>query len=288
MNGVINLYKERGITSFGAVARVRRILGVKKVGHTGTLDPEAEGVLPICVGKATKLVDYLMAGKKIYRAGFRFGAVSDTLDAFGEVTPTGKPIPEKAQVEESLLAFVGEISQIPPMYSALKQEGKRLYELARQGVEVEREARQVTIETLVLTAYGEGEGELLLTCSKGTYVRSLIDDLGRALGCGAIMTSLVREGTGDFDLTTAVRLNTLEEEGPAAYLLSMEDVLRGYAALTVPEAFEKLILNGMKVRDARLTAEVKPGLYRGYTAEGTFMGILERDAETLFLKVNLR
>ena len=287
MNGVINLYKEKGITSFGAVAAVRRILHVKKAGHTGTLDPEAEGVLPVCVGKATKLVDYIMGGVKTYRAGFRLGFVSDTLDAFGDVRKTDGAIPEEKIVREAIEGFLGDSLQVPPMYSALKKDGVRLYELARQGIEIEREKRPVNITRLELTVFDGVDGEILVTCSKGTYIRSLIDDIGEKLQCGAIMTSLIREGTGTFTMENTVRLSELEEKGYEGYLIPMDEILAEYAAFTVPEEFLKLIANGVRVKNRKVTATLEKGLYRGYSEDGSFLGILNRDEDSLFLTVNL-
>ena len=287
MNGVINLYKEKGITSFGAVAAVRRILHVKKAGHTGTLDPEAEGVLPVCVGKATKLVDYIMGGVKTYRAGFRLGFVSDTLDAFGDVKKTDGAIPEERIVREAIEGFLGDSLQVPPMYSALKKDGVRLYELARQGIEIEREKRPVSITRLELTVFDGVDGEILVTCSKGTYIRSLIDDIGEKLQCGAIMTSLIREGTGTFTMENTVRLSELEEKGYEGYLIPMDEILAEYAAFTVPEEFLKLIANGVRVKNRKVTATLEKGLYRGYSEDGSFLGILNRDEDSLFLTVNL-
>jgi len=287
LNGVINLYKEKGITSFGAVAAVRRMLKVKKVGHTGTLDPEAEGVLPICVGKATKLVDYIMNGDKSYRAGFQLGRISDTLDAFGTVEATGVELPSEDEVREKLKAFLGLTMQRPPMYSALKINGKRLYDLAREGIEVHRDVRPITVHSISLENFDGEFGELFIRCSKGTYIRSIIDDLGAELGCGAIMTSLVREGTGTFNMENSVTLGTLESEGHEKYLIPMDQVLEAYEAMTVPEDFYKLIVNGLKIKDRRLTDLFAPGLYRGYSHKGELLGILEREEDFLHLKVNL-
>lgn len=287
MNGVINLYKEKGITSFGAVAAVRRILHVKKVGHTGTLDPEAEGVLPICVGKATKLVDYIMGGEKTYRAGFKLGYTSDTLDAFGVLTKTEGEIPAEDLVRETIKGFLGDSLQMPPMYSALKKDGKRLYELARQGIEIERERRPVTITKLLLCTFDGTEGEILVQCSKGTYIRSLIDDIGEKLGCGAIMTSLVREATGNFMMENSVKLSMLEEKGYEPFLISMDEVLKEYEKFIIPEEFLNLIVNGVKVKNRKITSTLGNGLYRAYSEEGSFLGILKRDEDYLFLSVNL-
>lgn len=289
MNGLLNIYKEKGMTSFQVVAAVKRIAGTKKVGHTGTLDPEAEGVLPICVGRATKLVDYMMEGEKIYRAAFQFGKISDTLDAFGKVEETGKPLPGKAEVIESLKSFLGTTKQIPPMYSALKVQGKRLYELARSGEEIEREARVIHVSKLELLEYDEmkGEGIFLLHCSKGTYVRSIIDDLGRMLGAGAIMTELVREGTGVFHMDSSVTLSQLETDGVMEHLIAMEDVLKVFPALSVPDAYLNLIVNGVKVKDQRFVSGIVEGRYRGYDSQGRFLGVLQRLDDMLYLKLNL-
>lgn len=289
MNGVLNIYKEKGMTSYQVVASVKRIAGVKKVGHTGTLDPEAEGVLPVCIGRATKLVDYIMDGEKIYRASFQFGKISDTLDAFGQVEETGKPIPEKSAVIEKLKSFLGTSMQVPPMYSALKVQGKRLYELARNGEEIERQPREIHVSKLELLNYNEetGEGAFLLYCSKGTYVRSIIDDLGRLLGSGAIMTALIREGTGRFKLDTSVTLNQLEQDGIEEHLLEMERVLEGYPVLEIPDNYLKLVVNGVKVKDQRLISDVMKGRYRGLDSRRNFLGVLERNEDSLYLKLNL-
>lgn len=289
MNGVLNIYKEKGMTSYQVVASVKRIAGVKKVGHTGTLDPEAEGVLPVCIGRATKLVDYIMDGEKIYRASFQFGKISDTLDAFGQVEETGKSIPEKSAVIEKLKSFLGTSMQVPPMYSALKVQGKRLYELARNGEEIERQPREIHVSKLELLNYNEetGEGAFLLYCSKGTYVRSIIDDLGRVLGSGAIMTALIREGTGRFKLDTSVTLNQLEQDGIEEHLLEMERVLEGYPVLEIPDNYLKLVVNGVKVKDQRLISDVMEGRYRGLDSRRNFLGVLERNEDSLYLKLNL-
>ncbi|MFH5835748.1 tRNA pseudouridine(55) synthase TruB [Proteiniclasticum sp. C24MP] len=287
MNGVINLYKEKGMTSFAAVAAVRRLSRIKKVGHTGTLDPEAEGVLPVCIGKATKLVEYIMAGNKVYRAGFRLGKISDTLDAFGEVQDTGKTIPGEELVREKLKEFLGESMQLPPMFSALKINGRRLYDLAREGIEVDREKRKIHVFDIELVSFEEDEGEILLSCSKGTYVRSIIDDLGQKLGCGAIMTSLIREGTGAFSMENAVTLETLEKDGYEKHLIQMDAVLSDYKDITISDRFLKLVVNGVKVKDGRLISSIEEGLYRGYSEKGDLLGIVERKEDFLYLKVNL-
>lgn len=287
MNGVINLYKEKGITSFGAVAQVRRILKTKKVGHTGTLDPEAEGVLPICVGRATKLVDYIMAGEKTYKAHFQLGKTSDTLDAFGEITHHIVAMPKFEQVERALMDFLGESMQMPPMYSALKKDGKKLYELARAGQVIEREPRPITIFTMELVSFKGDSGVFRCSSSKGTYIRSIIDDLGQNLGTGAIMTGLTREKSGLFTMDTTVTLGNLEKEGAKNHLIPMEEVLKDYAEVVVPNDFYHLIVNGVKVKDLRLKDSIPSGLYRAYSEKRDFLGLIERNEEALFLKVNL-
>ena len=287
MDGVVNLYKEKGVTSFGVVAQVRRILKTKKVGHTGTLDPEAEGVLPICVGRATKLVDYIMAGEKTYRAEFQLGKTSDTLDAFGEITHHIFTMPKIEEVNKVLLEFLGDSMQTPPMYSALKKDGKKLYELAREGQVIEREPRPITIFKIELISFKGDSGVFRCTSSKGTYIRSIIDDLGQKLGTGAIMTGLVREQSGPFTMENAVTLGNLEREGWKGHLIPMEDVLIAYPEVVIPNDFYHLIVNGVKVQDTRLKDLIPSGLYRAYSEKRDFLGLIERNEEALFLKVNL-
>ncbi|NLB20866.1 MAG: tRNA pseudouridine(55) synthase TruB [Clostridium sp.] len=287
MDGVVNLYKEKGITSFGVVAQVRRILKTKKVGHTGTLDPEAEGVLPICVGRATKLVDYIMAGEKTYRAEFQLGKTSDTLDAFGEVTHHIVTMPKIEQVDKVLLEFLGDSMQTAPMYSALKKDGKKLYELAREGQVIEREPRPITIFKIELISFKGDSGVFRCTSSKGTYIRSIIDDMGQKLGTGAIMTGLVREQSGPFIMENAVTLGNLEREGWKSHFTPMEDVLNSYPEVVIPNDFYHLIVNGVKVKDTRLKDLIPSGLYRAYSEKRDFLGLIERNEEALFLKVNL-
>lgn len=262
MDGILCIDKPEGMTSFLCVAVVRRLLGVKKVGHAGTLDPNATGVLPLLVGRATKTLDRLPIHDKAYTATLRFGAVSDTLDVWGQVTETGKPIPTRQAVEAALPAFRGEIMQIPPMTSALKKDGVRLYELARQGIEIRREARPVTIYTLELLDYNEAEGLLTLSChcSKGTYIRTLCDDLGRVLGCGAVMTALRRTMAAGYTLTDCLSLDEAKELAAAGALaprlLPIETALSAYPALTVSAAQAARFRNGGALDLTRLRQQV--------------------------------
>ncbi len=229
MNGVLVVDKPRGVTSFDVVAATRRALGVRRVGHAGTLDPLATGVLPVCVGDATKLVPFLMGGDKEYEAEARLGVTTDTLDAEGKVTSEMDAAGiGRADVEAALAAFRGPILQRPPMHSALKVNGQRLYDLARQGIEVERVERPIIVHSLTLTAFSSPTLALHIRCGKGTYIRSLIADLGAALGVGAHMTALRRTRVGAFTLATAVAPDALS---PTMPLMSPADALADHASL---------------------------------------------------------
>ena len=201
MTGIICVDKHEDITSFGVVAKIRGIMGQRKAGHTGTLDPMATGVLPIMLGGATRFLDYLPDSNKSYRATFMPGMTTDTLDITGTVTGRYPVTVQYGDVQEILQKFTGVIEQVPPMYSAKSVDGVRLYELARQGVEIQRQPCRVEIFSLELVDYSDNRYTIDVTCSKGTYIRSLIDDIGRELGCGAVMTSLCRTGAMGFDLS---------------------------------------------------------------------------------------
>ncbi len=229
MNGVLVVDKPAGPTSFDVVARVRSLLKVKKVGHTGTLDPMATGVLPLCLGEATKIAGFITEGNKAYDAVIRLGAETDTQDATGKVTASA-PVPAltQAQLREALDNFVGTFPQVPPMYSAVKVAGKRLYELARAGEEIPREARQVTVHELSLRDFSADTLNVSVRCSKGFFVRTLAHDLGRLLGCGAHLEALRRTASGPFTLAHAVPLAKLVEAcagGDAASLAQIEGTL---------------------------------------------------------------
>lgn len=286
MNGILCLDKPERMTSFSCCAVVRRLAGTKKVGHAGTLDPMATGVLPILIGSATRFLDYLPDHTKRYCASLRFGAVSDTLDAWGEVRETGAPLPTRAAVEAALGAFRGDIMQVPPMMSALKKDGRRLYELARQGIEVERPARPITIHALTLLDMDETAGIATLdcTCSKGTYIRSICDDLGRALGCGAVMTALRRTMAAGMTLADAITPDTarsLADEGTLdKHLLPLETVLKAYPALTVSAAQATRFRNGGALALERLSARPS-GLTRVFAPDGTLLGLGRPDEEQL-------
>lgn len=278
MDGIVCIDKPEGMTSFLCVAILRRLLGEKKVGHAGTLDPNATGVLPILVGRGTKLLDHLPCHDKRYVATLRFGAVSDTLDVWGEVEETGKPLPTLAAIEAALPTFRGDIQQIPPMTSALKKDGVRLYDLARQGIEVERQPRPVTIYELELLEYNEKEGLLTLSChcSSGTYIRTLCDDLGRMLGCGAVMTALRRTMAAGFPLTDCITLDeakALAESGTLTKkLLPLESALSAYPAVTVSAPQAQRFRNGGALDLVRLRTKVD-GPVRVYDPDGTCIAL---------------
>lgn len=278
MDGILCIDKPEGMTSFLCVAVVRRLLGVKKIGHAGTLDPNATGVLPLLIGRATKTLDRLPVHDKSYTATLRFGAVSDTLDVWGEVQETDAPLPTRAAVEAALPQFRGEIMQIPPMTSALKKDGVRLYELARQGIEIQREARPVTIYQLELLEYNETEGLLTLhcACSKGTYIRTLCDDLGRVLGCGAVMTALRRTAAAGYPLSDCLTLDEakqLAEEGTlSSRILPIETALAAYPAITVSAPQAQRFRNGGALDLVRLKATVE-GPVRVYDPDGVCIAL---------------
>ena len=249
MDGILNIRKEKGFTSHDVVAVVRRILHTKKVGHTGTLDPDAEGVLPVCVGKATKLADIIMDGKKRYRAMVRLGITTTTEDAAGEVLEERKVDFDEEKIRQAVAGFVGEQKQIPPMYSAIKVNGKKLYELAREGKEIERKARTITIFAINIVRFLPPDRfEIDVDCSKGTYIRTLCSDIGKTLGCGAHMAELTRTRTGSFALEDAItlgELQTMADEGrQEEAFLSMEAALSDLPKIIVSPKSTKMLYNG--------------------------------------------
>lgn len=254
MNGIINVYKERGFTSHDVVAKLRGILQMKKIGHTGTLDPEATGVLPVCVGRATKVCSLLTDKDKTYVAVVKLGITTDTQDMTGEILTRSPVQTTEKDIRSVLSGFVGEIWQIPPMYSAIKINGKKLYELARQGKEVERKPRQVTIYELRLQNVDLAEQEFTIevTCSKGTYIRTLCQDIGEKLGCGAAMKSLIRTRVGRFSLDHALTLGEIEahmKDGQAdCLLMSVDSVFENYAECYVGEEAVRFLQNGNPIK----------------------------------------
>ena len=253
INGIINVYKEKGFTSFDVVAKMRGIFHQKKIGHTGTLDPDAEGVLPVCLGKATKVCDLLTDKDKEYRAVLLLGQETDTQDISGEILNTSEVFVTEQEVRETILSFVGAYEQVPPMYSALKVNGQKLCDLARKGVTVERKARPVTIHKIDIERIDLPEVEMVVSCSKGTYIRTLCDDIGKKLGCFGCMKSLLRTKVDKFTLDNAYTLSQLQqmidekEEQEWTFVDSIDSVFYKYSAVVAIEEAQKLVLNGNRI-----------------------------------------
>ena len=254
---------------------------MKKVGHTGTLDPAASGVLPVCLGKATKIIDYIMENKKVYRVNLKLGMVTDTYDLEGEVLREEDASHiTKDEILNCINSFLGTIDQVPPMYSALKQNGVRLYQLARQGIEVHREARKITIYSIENIKIESNDNiQMDVCCSKGTYIRSLCYDIGEKLNVGATMTALERIQNGPFTKEEAINIEDLTEELLEKHIISIEKALDSFEKITVNEKFGKLLRNGVKVFDNRMYSEEVEfnKLYRVYEDNGVFLGLGKRD-----------
>ncbi|HHS84247.1 MAG TPA: tRNA pseudouridine(55) synthase TruB [Gammaproteobacteria bacterium] len=277
VNGILLLDKPLGITSNKALQMVKRLFNARKAGHTGNLDPMASGVLPLCLGEATKMSAFLLDADKRYRGTVKLGVRTSSADAEGEVIER-LPVPalQEQQIREVLTQFVGEIEQIPPMYSALKHQGQPLYKLARQGVEVERKPRTVTIHELELLQFADDEITLDVHCSKGTYVRTLAEDIGTALGCCAHLNGLVRTKAGPFELEQAVTLEQLEstaQQGVAMLdqrLLPMESALLDWPAVELPQETAHYFCKGQPVFVPRISST---GWVRIYEGKERFLGV---------------
>ena len=279
MAGIICLDKPEGITSSKALALVRRLAGMKKAGHTGTLDPMATGVLPIFLGRSTRLIGVLPPRAKEYRAQVCLGVTTDTLDITGRVVARREAHVTREQLTQALNHFVGETMQTPPMYSAVSVNGVRLYELARQGVEIERRRRRITVYAVAAEDFDEREQTFTLTvrCSEGTYIRTIADDLGKMLGCGACLKALRRTYSTGFSLSDCVTLETLQmlaEDGRLEKCILPEDrAFQGYAPLTVARTQARRLRNGAPLALERI-GHPGPGTYRVYEREsGAFVGI---------------
>ena len=289
INGVINIYKIKGFTSHDVVAKLRGIMKQKKIGHTGTLDPDATGVLPVCLGSATKLCDMLTDKEKEYVAKVQLGVTTDTQDMTGTILSQKTVDVTEETVIETLQSFVGYYEQIPPMYSALKVNGKKLYELAREGKEVERKARPVTIHYIEILEMALPQITIKVGCSKGTYIRTLCHDLGEKLGCGAAMAALERTKSGQFSLETALTLAELEEKLKAAgdnreemiqsLVIPVDHMFLEYKELRLLPQWERLVQNGNSFEEKNLKKEFlendreDASRYRVYIGENTFMGV---------------
>lgn len=280
INGILNVYKEAGFTSHDVVAKLRGICRQKKIGHTGTLDPEAVGVLPVCLGSGTKLCDMLTDKSKEYEAVLLLGQVTDTQDVTGTVLEEHEVTVDEEQAVEAIRSFVGAYEQIPPMYSALKVNGKRLYELARAGKEVERKGRPVEIHSIEILSVSLPEITFRVACSKGTYIRTLCHDIGQKLGCGGTMKSLKRTRVGIFTIDGALKLSQLEELAAQGRLeeqvIPVEAMFTELPALTVKDAFARLIENGNAFYPGQAEESVRTpdgGQVRVYDRKGRFYGI---------------
>ncbi len=303
INGVINIYKVKGFTSHDVVAKLRGMLGQKRIGHTGTLDPEATGVLPVCLGSATKLCDFLTEKDKEYIARIRLGVVTDTQDMTGTVLEERPVDVTQKQVKDVLDRFLGDYDQIPPMYSAVKINGKKLYELARQGKEVERKARRIRIHEIELLSFELPFLKVRISCSKGTYIRTLCHDAGQALGCGAAMEELERTRSGQFGRENAVTLEELQKRLDECEAASIKEAIEESLIPTdiVLDEFPPLRLllssgylgeNGNPFHRENCCEGESDfrdgGRYRVYTGEAQFVGIYEyREKENRFFPVKM-
>ncbi len=308
-NGLINIYKEPGFTSNDVVAKLRGILRQKKIGHTGTLDPDAVGVLVVCLGTGTKLVEMLTDHDKEYIANCKLGVVTDTQDMSGNVLEESEVKVTRQELHEAVQAFVGDYDQIPPMFSAIKQNGKKLYELAREGIEVERKPRKVHIDAITILDDEkleiDGTFTMEVKCSKGTYIRTLCNDIGARLGCGGAMQHLIRTRVGAFGIDTAIPLSKVEELRDSGTLLdvieSPEYIFRDLDAIHVKDSARALLENGNsfridnvvnedpdKVQDKEYSKEMfaDGNAFRVYSEDDIFFGIYKYDGRTKQFKVD--
>ena len=299
-HGIINVYKEAGYTSHDVVAKLRGICKQKKIGHTGTLDPDAVGVLPVCLGSGTKVCDLLTDRKKEYIARLRLGCVTDTQDISGQILEENAVTVTAGEIKKTILSFGGESMQVPPMYSALKVNGKKLYELARQGKEVERPARPITVYRLEILEEEHPEYTVKVLCSKGTYIRTLCHDIGQKLGCGAVMVSLKRTRVGEFDIKDSYKLSELQKLADEGRMLEavcpVDRLFENLAELTAKEESFKALINGNPLKRPAVrwegmmeNKEPEDGeQFRIYSHQHVFFGIYRYESERrLFLPVKL-
>ncbi|MFC1900483.1 tRNA pseudouridine(55) synthase TruB [Chloroflexota bacterium] len=297
MDGILNINKPPGRTSFSIVSMVRRLSGIKRVGHAGTLDPAATGVLPVCLGQGTRITEFLMDDTKVYRAEIELGITTDTYDGDGMITDRGDPSGiDRERFESELPSFTGQIYQLPPMYSAVKHQGKPLYKWAREGVLIERKIRPATVHSIELTDWQPPLATVEIACGKGTYIRSLAHDLGQTLECGAYIKNLVRTRCGIFDITDSITTDQLEDAfGTGSwqqYIYPIDSVLSDWTAIVVSDDVKKAIQNG---RPISLDDEIVSARYapeqpvtegsiaetrcRVYTLDGDFLAILRFNPE---------
>lgn len=292
-SGIINVYKEAGYTSFDVVAKLRGILHIKKIGHTGTLDPDAVGVLPICIGKATKVCDMLTNTDKTYVATLLMGVSTDTYDISGAILDKKEVNVTPEMVEKTIKSFIGEQDQIPPMYSAIKVNGKKLYELAREGKVIERKARRINIYNIEIIDINLPRVKMRIDCSKGTYIRSLCNDIGEKLGCYGCMENLVRERVGNFSIDNTIIIEEIQslmnENRVEEVVLPIDGVFSSYPALKVKAESQKACLNGSKLRfcdlvDGSYNENSRHKYYRLYLENGEFVGIYQKKQNNLVVE----
>ena len=275
-SGVILVNKHKGVTSHDIVFKIRRLFGTKKVGHTGTLDPLATGTLPVLVGRAAKAAEYLLSENKEYVAELKLGITTDTEDITGKELTRCDTLPTKEKFFEKCCEFVGNIKQVPPMYSALKVNGEKLVDLARKGIEVERKARDITVYSILPQEINEAEGvyKITVSCSKGTYIRTLCADIGAALGCGAVMTELCRTKSGEFKIEDSYTIEELEKmtvEEREALLKPTESLFEEAVAVTLPPFYTRLCRSGCEIYQKKIGTSLNVGEYvRLYDEKGFF------------------
>jgi len=282
VNGIINIYKEKNFTSHDVVAKLRGILKIRKIGHTGTLDPDAVGVLPICINRATKVCDMLTDKDKVYETVMLLGVTTDTQDTSGEILLEKEVTANEEEVKAVINTFVGEYAQIPPMYSALKVNGKKLYELAREGIEIERKARNVTIYSIEILEVSLPRIRMRVHCSKGTYIRTLCHDIGIKLNCGACMEELKRTKVSIFDIKDAYTLaevETIMKDGKIEeIIMPIDKIFCEYKKLSILEQYDKLVYNGNKFKENCIEEKYtfsQSEQCRVYDSKGEFVGVYE-------------
>lgn len=279
-NGIIVINKEEDMTSFDVVRKVKKILACKKVGHTGTLDPMATGVLPICIGKATKAANYLIKDNKAYIAEVKLGEVTDTYDREGTIVSTNNVNTSEEKLTKVIKSFVGKIIQVPPKYSALKINGQKMYDLARKGIEFEVKGREIEVFSIEILNINLPYFTIRVTCSKGTYIRSLAYDIGQKLGCGAHLFNLQRIKSGNFNIDQSLKLEALNLENIESILISVEELFKDFNSFTIEPYFEKLFLNGVSIKDNRLISKfMEKGLFKVYNDSGKFLGLGKREQD---------
>lgn len=286
LNGIIVINKPKGFTSFDVIAKLRGVLHIKRLGHAGTLDPMSTGVLPVFVGKATKACDILPNNEKSYKAGFKLGVKTDTQDITGKIIFEERSSVKKEKLINKIKLFLGETEQLPPMYSAVSVGGKRLYELAREGKEVERKPRKIYVESIEITEFDEQSqtGDIIIHCSKGTYIRTIIHDLGEALGTGGVLTSLERTSSSGYDISQSHTLNEVKSliesgKGIEGIMYPIDSAFKIYEKIVLNQKHTTLYKNGVKLRLEQVGAK-GGNTYRVYGNDNEFLGLALADKKS--------